>query len=63
MTEYLTGKDYPDLCAVCRHAIDTMHMHLHDLPDDGYVGDEEGPLMAAHDNRLLCVPECDDNPD
>lgn len=61
--KYFTGKDYPHLCTPCKAAIDAMVDILPELPEPaftsiGYVGDEEGPLMAAHDQGLLRQPDC-----
>lgn len=52
--EFLTGKDYPHLCASCRSAIDQAAMLLtEDAPD---VADEniEAPIDFVYDHAMYC---------
>jgi hypothetical protein len=55
---YLTGKDYPELCEVCRGAISACAEVVAVGPDVTASGvrkdDEEAPLMYAGDHRMLC---------
>lgn len=49
----LTGIDYPELCAKCRAAIDTMYAMLESGPDyDRY--DDEAAINLVYDNRMYC---------
>ena len=51
--KFLTGKDYPELCPICRAAID----RLADLYVDGLMPDTdnpEAPCDAVYDERLFC---------
>ena len=49
--QFLVGKDYPELCATCRGAIDSAAMLLEEGPD---TDDEEAPCMLAYDMGWLC---------
>jgi hypothetical protein len=51
--KFLTGKDYPHLCAVCRAAIDGMTMlYREGLVED--TDDEEAPCRFVYDHALFC---------
>ncbi len=50
--EFLTGKDYPELCGKCRAAIDAAALLFEGDQED--TDDNEAPLMYAGDHRMLC---------
>ena len=49
--EFLTGKDYPQLCAVCQGAINACALGLECALD---TDNEEAPCDMAYDRRLFC---------
>ena len=51
--KYYTGSDYPHVCPDCQAAISGVALFCSELPDE-YASYEEGPLMYAGDNGLLC---------
>jgi hypothetical protein len=51
--KFLTGKDYPHLCAKCQAAIDAVaELYREGLMED--TDDEKAPCMAAYDHALFC---------
>ena len=51
--KFLTGADYPHLCAKCRAAIDAMALLYRDgLMED--TDDEEAPCLYVYDHALFC---------
>jgi len=53
--DYLTGKDYPDMCDTCKDAINKAHMIIVEMgPGDEYADDPEGPSMFAYDRGWFC---------
>ena len=58
--EYLTGKDYPDLCDNCKRSIDDAHeLIVMGFVSEDYVIDNEGPSMLAYDKRWTCIDDCE----
>lgn len=59
--EYLTGKDYPELCDVCRGAIDgaaTLLFEFGEIENNLYFENEEAACDYAYDKRWLCTDSC-----
>ena len=59
--EYLTGKDYPELCEVCRSAIDgaaTILFEFGAIENNLYFENEEAACDYAYDRRWLCSDSC-----
>ena len=55
--EYLTGKDYPKLCGVCRSAIDSAATILFEfgaIENNLYFENPEAACDYAYDKRWLC---------
>lgn len=51
--EFLTGKDYPELCSFCRSAIDDMaQLFKEGLMAD--TDDTEAPCMEVYDRGMYC---------
>ena len=56
--DFLTGKDYPHLCDVCKSAIDScLDLILFGSDTD----DVEAPIMYAGDHNLMCGGSSCDN--
>jgi hypothetical protein len=49
--QFLTGKDYPDLCPACQSAIDQSVELVREGED---TNDQEAPLNFAGDHNMLC---------
>ena len=51
--EFLTGKNYPNLCSFCRKAIDDIaQLFMEGLMAD--TDDPEAPCTAVYDRGLYC---------
>ena len=60
--EYLTGKDYPELCSKCRAAIDgaaTILFEFGAIENNLYFENSEAPCDYAYDKRWLCLDGCE----
>ena len=58
--EYLVGKDYPELCLVCRDAIDNAAEILFTfgaIENNLYFENPEAACDYAYDHRWLCSGE------
>lgn len=52
-TEYIT--DYPHLCPTCQASVLACAQVIGEgMASDEYVSDEEGPIMLAYDQAMLC---------
>tara|TARA_Y100001937_G_scaffold94395_1_gene128027 strand:+ start:317 stop:499 length:183 start_codon:yes stop_codon:yes gene_type:complete len=52
--QYLTSKDYPNLCDRCKKAIDDAHeLIVMNFVSEEYIDDDEGPSMLAYDKGWL----------
>lgn len=51
--DYLTSRDYPDLCGQCKVTLDLIVEQLPGMVDE-YASDNEGGIMFMYDHSLHC---------